>query len=71
MWKKYNDYMNHNIHFTCSDVTFDLLKTGLTEKQLLLLDKRESIFDTVIIYMFLLGLVAGFGLFYMIMVTEL
>lgn len=61
MWKEYQEYMNHNISFKCSNITKQLLETQLTEKQILLLDKREKIFDFILFYCFFVGIIIGIG----------
>lgn len=66
MWKTYNNYFTNNISFKCSETTMDLLKTNLTEKQLLLLDKREYMIIVALSYIFFIGLIFGFLLAFLL-----
>ncbi len=62
MWRKEYEYFNNNISYNFSKEVLDFFKTNPTDKQIIILDKRESKINFALLFTFLYGLVFG-GLF--------
>jgi len=61
-WKTEYEYYNNNLSYNYGKNTLDFFKTNPTDKQILILDKREHNINMVLLFIFLYGLLFG-GLF--------
>lgn len=63
-WKTEYEYFNNNLSFKYEREVLDFFKTQPSNKQILILDKRENKINLAITIAFLYGLVIGFTIFY-------
>lgn len=58
-WKEEYEYFNNNLNYKFSKEKLDFFKTNPTDKQILILDKREDKIITTFCIIYFYGIITG------------